>query len=145
MHHVTFESSWCEFQVYDFLTFTASLHVLDAIQILCINQLVSLYIHIYSLSLYGHENCLLESHKIHVASLYVILASVLNYSGFSHTYTGHTCNAFFFFWQGEKIMEESDLEAIGITSAEHRKKILDSAKSLPQLTPIGTISVYPSI
>ena len=42
-------------------------------------------------------------------------------------------------------MEESDLEAIGITSAEHRKKILDSAKSLPQLTPIGTISVYPSI
>ena len=45
-----------------------------------------------------------------------------------------------FFGQGEKIMEESDLEAIGITSAEHRKKILDSAKSLPQLTPIGTIS-----
>ncbi|XP_062614190.1 ankyrin repeat and sterile alpha motif domain-containing protein 1B-like isoform X3 [Saccostrea cucullata] len=37
---------------------------------------------------------------------------------------------------GEKIMEDSDLEAIGITSLEHRKKILDSAKSLPQLTPI---------
>lgn len=37
-------------------------------------------------------------------------------------------------------MEESDLEAIGITSAEHRKKILDSAKALPQLTPIGNQS-----
>lgn len=45
-----------------------------------------------------------------------------------------------FFLQGGKIMEESDLEAIGITSAEHRKKILDSAKALPQLTPIGNQS-----
>lgn len=37
-------------------------------------------------------------------------------------------------------MEESDLEIIGITSSEHRKKILDSAKALPQLTPIGNQS-----
>lgn len=37
-------------------------------------------------------------------------------------------------------MEESDLETIGITSSEHRKKILDSAKALPQLTPIGNQS-----
>lgn len=34
-------------------------------------------------------------------------------------------------------MEDGDLETIGITSSEHRKKILDSAKSLPQITPIG--------
>nr|XP_022307379.1 uncharacterized protein LOC111113399 isoform X4 [Crassostrea virginica] len=46
---------------------------------------------------------------------------------------------------GEKIMEESDLEAIGITSAEHRKKILDSAKSLPQLTPIDPDNLPPSV
>lgn len=46
---------------------------------------------------------------------------------------------------GGKIMEESDLEAIGITSAEHRKKILDSAKALPQLTPIDPDNLPPSV
>ncbi|XP_052064614.1 ankyrin repeat and sterile alpha motif domain-containing protein 1B-like isoform X3 [Mytilus californianus] len=38
---------------------------------------------------------------------------------------------------GEKIMEEQDLESIGISTAEHRKKILDLAKRLPQIKPIN--------
>ncbi|VDI68419.1 Hypothetical predicted protein, partial [Mytilus galloprovincialis] len=37
---------------------------------------------------------------------------------------------------GEKIMEEQDLDSIGISTADHRKKILDQAKRLPQLKPI---------
>ncbi|XP_063399610.1 ankyrin repeat and SAM domain-containing protein 1A-like isoform X5 [Mytilus trossulus] len=38
---------------------------------------------------------------------------------------------------GEKIMEEQDLESIGISTSDHRKKILDQAKRLPQIKPIN--------
>ncbi|XP_055998045.1 ankyrin repeat and sterile alpha motif domain-containing protein 1B-like isoform X10 [Ostrea edulis] len=46
---------------------------------------------------------------------------------------------------GKNIMEDGDLETIGITSSEHRKKILDSAKSLSQITPIDPDNLPPSV
>ncbi len=36
-------------------------------------------------------------------------------------------------------MEETDLEAIGITETEHRTKLLKAAAALPKLEPIGRI------
>ena len=41
--------------------------------------------------------------------------------------------------QGPSIMEEQDLEQIGILDHSHRQKILEAAKFLPQITPIGKI------
>ncbi|KAK3101537.1 hypothetical protein FSP39_004282 [Pinctada imbricata] len=38
---------------------------------------------------------------------------------------------------GEKIMDDHDLETIGIVNSEHRKKILDASKTLSQITPIN--------
>lgn len=35
-------------------------------------------------------------------------------------------------------MEDQDLDSIGIITVEHRKKILDHAKDLPQISPIST-------
>lgn len=35
-------------------------------------------------------------------------------------------------------MEDQDLDSIGIITVEHRKKILDHAKDLPQITTIST-------
>ncbi|XP_046569449.1 ankyrin repeat and SAM domain-containing protein 1A-like isoform X4 [Haliotis rubra] len=38
---------------------------------------------------------------------------------------------------GGNVMEEQDLESIGITDTEHRTKLLKAANSLPKLEPIG--------
>lgn len=35
-------------------------------------------------------------------------------------------------------MEDQDLDSIGIITVEHRKKILNHAKDLPQISPIST-------
>ncbi|XP_041365228.1 ankyrin repeat and SAM domain-containing protein 1A-like isoform X2 [Gigantopelta aegis] len=37
---------------------------------------------------------------------------------------------------GGKVLEDGDLESIGIKDAKHRKKILEAAKNLPKITPI---------
>jgi len=41
------------------------------------------------------------------------------------------------FSQGGKIIEDADLEVIGIKDIEHRKKILEATKSLSDVKPIG--------
>ena len=45
--------------------------------------------------------------------------------------------------QGPSIMEEQDLEQIGVLEHSHRKKILEAAELLPRITPIG--NKYPRI
>ncbi|XP_050410780.1 ankyrin repeat and SAM domain-containing protein 1A isoform X2 [Patella vulgata] len=46
---------------------------------------------------------------------------------------------------GNSILEDSELESIGIKVVEHRKKILDSAKLLPSLQPIDQNNLPASV
>ncbi|XP_046569447.1 ankyrin repeat and SAM domain-containing protein 1A-like isoform X2 [Haliotis rubra] len=46
---------------------------------------------------------------------------------------------------GGNVMEEQDLESIGITDTEHRTKLLKAANSLPKLEPIDQAKLPPSV